>query len=315
MSMGNVLIALTILYNKNQNVNPSFNTFVTDCTNSLQRHINNTEKKFLKRAYQINTVSGIPFCFYDFKGIMKDNYFRQIIHKLEPIIIRRQKGKPVYFQLKGLYLDEPLTEKYTAMPINQRIFANFETMLSMVKHEPPAIHGIRIEATTSGLYDKLILLGRKPNSHNKTITLHYEELTLNIDTKVNVHSTGTVVIILGCTFHPIDYSDDGFITLLAHLGSVGTILGVECHNNFKIEPVINWRFKMFDFNKDSVFYDFPTNDYTVHAVFNHVRIYNKKMDKGSTVLRFEKQIRPNTTMSEELHKSEFRRASELIDLT
>ena len=312
--MEDVLITLTILLNKNKDVNPFFNTFVTNCTNSLQRNITHKEIKFLKRAYEINVISGIPFCYYDFKDTLKSNHFRQIIHKLKPIIILKHKGKPTYYQLKGLYLHKKLTEKYTAIPINQRMFADFEIILSMVKHEPAAIHDIRIEATTSGLYDNLILLGHKPNSHNKIITLHFEGLTPNIDTKVNVHSTGTVLIILGCTYHPISYSDDGFITLFSHLGSVRTVLGVECHNNFQIEPVLNWRFKMFDFNKDSISYNFPTNDYTVHAVFDHVRIYKKKMRKGSTIFRLEKQVLPNTTLSEELHLSEFRRASELIDL-
>ena len=39
----------------------------------------------------------------------------------------------------------------------------------------------------------------------------------------------------------------------------------------------------------------------------------KKMREGSTVFRLETQLLPNTTMSEELHKSEFRRASELME--
>jgi hypothetical protein len=300
--------------NNNSQLNPLFNAFVTNCTNTLQRCITHKEREFLKRAYSINTISGIPFSYYDFTNTINSNYFRQIIHKLKPIIIPKQKGRPAYYQLKGLYLDEKLTEKYTATPIEQRMFADFEIILSMVKHEPPAIHDIRIETLTFGLYDKLIKLGHTPNKHNKIITLHFEELTPNIDTKVNVHSTGTILVILGCTYHPIPYTDDGFITLISHLGSVRTALGVECCTNFQIEPVLNWRFKMFDFNKDSISYNFPTNDYTVHAVFGHVRIYKKNMHEGKTVFRLEKQVIPNTTISEELYKADFRRDSELMDL-
>jgi len=300
--------------NPNLSLNPLFNAFVTDCCNTLRRNVTDTELEFIRIAYRINVISGIPFSYLDFTSKINHNYFRQIIHKLKPIIILKIKGKPKYYQLKGLYLDEKLTEKYTAMPIEQRMFTDFELILSMIKHEPPAIHDIRLDATTCGLYDKLIKLGHTPNKKNKIITLSYDQLTPNIETKVNVHTTGTILVILGCTYHPIPYSDDGFITLISHLGSVRTALGVECHSNFQIEPILNWRFKMFDFNKDGISYNFPTNDYTIHTVFAHVRIYKKRMLEGSTIFRLEKQVLPNTTISEELYKSDFRRASELIDL-
>lgn len=302
----------TIPKNHNRSLNPTFNEFLTNCTNVLHRSITNRERKLLGRAYAINVISGITFTYHDFQDILTDTYFRVIIHKLRPLIITKKKGIPCHYQIRGLYLDEKLTEEYTALPVNQRLFANLDILLAMVKHQPPAIHDIRIHTTTSGLYKRLIQLGHKPNKQNKIITLSLGELTPLIDTKVNVHSTGTVAVILGCTYHPIPYSTSGFTTLISHLGSVRTFLELTCKNVFQIEPIPNWRFKYFHFNKDSIEYNFPTNEYTLHVVFDHVQVYNKKMLDGSIVIRVEKQIVPNTTIVEELDKIESRQASELM---
>ena len=302
----------TIPKNHNQSLNPTFNEFLTNCTNVLHRSITNRVRKLLGRAYAINVISGITFTSHDFQDILTDTYFRVIIHKLRPLIITKKKGIPCHYQIRGLYLDEKLTEEYTALPVNQRLFANLDILLAMVKHQPPAIHDIRIHATASGLYERLIQLGHKPNKKNKIITLSLGELTPLIDTKVNVHSTGTVAVILGCTYHPIPYSTSGFTTLISHLGSVRTFLELTCKNVFQIEPIPNWRFKYFHFNKDSIEYNFPTNEYTLHVVFDHVQVYNKKMLDGSIVIRVEKQIVPNTTIVEELDKIESRQASELM---
>ena len=302
----------TIPKNHNRSLNPTFNEFLTNCTNVLHRSITNIERKLLRRAYVINVISGITFTHHDFKDILTDTYFRVIIHKLRPLIITKKKGIPCHYQIRGLYLDEKLTEEYTALPVDQRLFANLDILLAMVKHQPPAIHDIRIHATASGLYERLIQLGHKPNKQNKIITLSLGELTPLIDTKVNVHSTGTVAVILGCTYHPIPYSTSGFTTLISHLGSVRTFLELTCKNVFQMEPIPNWRFKYFHFNKDSIEYDFPTNEYTLHAVFDHIQVYNKKMLDRSTVIRAEKQIVPDTTITEELDKIESRQASELM---
>ena len=299
--------------NPNQSLNPLFNTFVTNCIHTLQRGITDKEKEFIKLAYRINTISGIPFSYVDFLHIVNDVYFRQIIHNLKPIIIMKHKGRPSYYCLKGIYLDEKLTEEYTVLPVEQRLFATFDILLSTIKHQPPAIHDIRIKTTTCELYEELIRLGHKPNKQNKIITLSLGDLTPFIDTKVSVHSTGTLVVILGCTYHPIPYSSKGFTTLISHLGSVRTFLELTCNRIFQVEPIMNWKFKLFDFNKDSLRYDFPSNDYSVHAVFDHIQVYNKKMLDGSTVIRAEKQIVPNTTICEEVDKIEFRRASELME--
>ena len=153
--------------NPNQSLNPSFNAFVTDCRNELRRRIGCTELEFIRPAYRINVIVGIPFSYLDFLPKIENNYFRKIKHDLKPIIIQKIQGKPKFHQLKGLYLDEKLTEEYTALPVDQRLFANFDILLAMVKHKPPAIHDIRIHTTTSGLYEMLIKLGHKPKKQKQ----------------------------------------------------------------------------------------------------------------------------------------------------
>ena len=58
--MGNHSEMTTIPKNHNQSLNPPFNTFVTDCHNELQRRMGGTELEFIRTAYRINVISGIP---------------------------------------------------------------------------------------------------------------------------------------------------------------------------------------------------------------------------------------------------------------
>ena len=77
----------------NITLNPSFNEWLTDITNSernvthrkQRRPPTEKERMFLKRCYQINVVQKFLFSKHDFAG-MTDNNFRQYVHNLSPWI-------------------------------------------------------------------------------------------------------------------------------------------------------------------------------------------------------------------------------------
>lgn len=306
---------MKVLNNRNQHLNPEFNAWLTHCVNVLQHSLTVKDKKFLKRCYNIIVLSGIPVCYEDFKEILGTNYkgnFRAIKHKLSVLFDVVQKGKPTYYTLSGLYLDKELTNQYTTISISERIFANFDVLLSMTKHEQPHIHNILFQCKSDGLYSRLIELGCTPHK-NKAITINDIPVDKIINVSAEVYSTGTVLIRLGCTYSPVKYSVDGFISLISLLGKIEYCLKVlYAQKDCQIEPVNHWKLKHVDLNQDSIHYDFPTADYTISMVFGHIQVYNKKFQDKQKI-RVEEQLEPNNTISEEMNTGRFQKTSNFFE--
>lgn len=300
--------------NRNQHLNPDFNTWLTHCVNVIHRRLTLKERNFLKRCYNINVLSGIPLCYDDFKDMWKSNYkgnFRAIKCKLSVLFEVISKGKPTYYKLSGLYLDKELTNEYTSIPVSQRIFANLDILLSMTRHEKHQLHNILFQCKTFGLYSRLIELGHTPNK-KKSIMINEIPVDKIITVSITVYSTDNMLIRLACTYSPVDYSTSGFISLISLLGKIEYYLKVIiAQKDCQIEPVINWKLKHIDLNRDSIHYNFPTDEYTVSMVFGHIQVYNKTFPNGEQRIRVEEQLDLNHTISEELSTVRYQKASEL----
>jgi len=150
----------------------------------------------------------------------------------------------------------------------------------------------------------------KKTCHNSIKDIPVDKI---IKVSAEVYHTGLVLLRLACTYSPIDYSPNGFILLFHLLGKTEHCLKTSIvFKDFQIEPVNHWKFKHFDLNKDSISYDFPTNEYTVSMIFGHVQVYNKKFPNGKQKIRVEEQLEPDTTSTEEISSSRFQKASELF---
>jgi len=300
--------------NRNQHLNPEFNDWITDCVNVLHRRLTVKEKKFLKRCYNINVLSGIPLCFNDFKEILGIKYkgnFRAIKHKLSSLFEVMHKGKPTYYKLKGLYIDEELTNQYTSIPISERIFANLNILLSLCRHEIPQLHAILFKCNTSELYSQLVKLGCTPNKQ-KSITMNEIPVHKIIDVSITIYSTGTMLVRLGCTYFPINYNDKGWIDMISLLGKIESHLISLTQKEFQIEPVSNWKLKHIDINKDSIAYNFPNDEYTIHMIFGHIQVYNKKFPDGTKKIRVEEQLELDSTISSHMASPKYQKASKLL---
>ncbi len=278
----------------------------------MQRTLTLKEKNFLTRCYRINVVSGLPICYEDFKDVLGDNYkgnFRAIKHKFNILFEVVQNGKPKYYKMAGLYLDKELTDKYTGMPIPARIYADLDTIFALAKHEKLQMHGILFECKTSGLYSALLEQGHPIGSNNAiTISLDVDKI---VDVSITLYSTENMLVRLGCTFNPFSYDDNGIISLIFLLGKIEYCLKILSKTDFQIEPIIKWRWKHFDLNRDSIHYDFPTDDYTIHLIFGHIQVYNKKFPDGKERIRIEEQLDIDNTIEEVIHTPKFVKASEL----
>ncbi|MCA9828690.1 MAG: hypothetical protein KC444_09965 [Nitrosopumilus sp.] len=303
--------------NRNQHLNPEFNAWLTHCVNVLHHGLTVKDRKFLRRCYNINVLSGIPLCYEDFKDMWKSNYkgnFRAIKHKLNPLFETVLKGKPTYYKLNGLYLDKELINEYTSIPVSERIFANLNILLSITRHERPQMHALLFQCKTFDLYTRLIELGYTPNK-KKAITINEIPVDKIITASATIYSNNVMLIRLGCTYFPIDYSNNGWISLISLLSKIEYCLKISiAQKDCQIEPVKNWKLKHFDMNKDSIHYDFPTDDYTVSMIFGHIQVYNKRFPDGRTRIRVEEQLDLDNTITEELSSDRYQKASELHDI-
>jgi hypothetical protein len=254
-------------------------------------------------------LSQRAFATDDMKSICKSNgLFRQMICNLRPLLQITKKSIPTYYKFKELIIDEKLTKWYTDLTPSQRIHGEIGNKLSLVKHEPPQIHNIRIKFQTTRLHENLIRnYPNNPNPQNNVFFLTYE--IENYDIRVGVYPTNTVQVTISCTHSPIEYTTSGFAELFVLLGSVKANLSHDSRSPVISQPIQLWRFTHFDFNKDKIDIDC---DYPLHDIFGHVQMYTKDMKDGKTAFRVEEQLEPNTTLIEEMQSVKFQKASELF---
>gem|GEM_PF-1902438 len=297
-----------IHYNPNLHFNRKLTDHLTNCANSLGRKLTKSEKEFLSRNYRINSISGRPFTYYDHKPYMSQAQYRQHIHNLRPIIEIVNNTNPKQYKNKGLYLDEKLTEKYTDLSFDQLAYHSLDVILSLVKHEQVYMHDIRISCKTSDIYENLIKRGQTPNPQNKMITIPIS-CNSSFNTKVNV-TKNSIIVIIGCTHNPIEYSRAGILVLTEYLGEVIYHLKGLSNTEFLYEPVFNWQFEYFHLNRDSIEYDFPKG-YVLNLIFGHAYLYKHDLPNGNAKLRLENKESPKTTILAETQRPRFQRASEL----
>jgi len=297
-------------------INPSFNEWVTEVTNSeiatFRRRIHKSQKIFLKRCYEINVVKRFYFTKYDFSG-MTDSNFRQYLHKLKKYIVKTIDSRPAGYHLKGIIVDG-LTINHTGI---NTITEEFEKILEELKQQPPELHDIRIETITSGLYEGLKKI-RIPNSKNKAITLPIPiTLDTRFKTKVSVYTTGKLMIMLGCTKNPLPYSLLGFNELIVYLKDITNHLMLYSKTDFSYPRPGLWKISYYHFNKDRKGIQSPMFKYQIEDLQNHSVFYTKPKEK---TIRWEQRLsfkESKPTIEEEQKKSALeeheREENEFID--
>ena len=283
----------------NQILNPSFNEWLTDITNS-ERGVTHRqqrkppfkkEKEFLKKCYEINVVKRFFFSKLDFVGMTDDN-FRQYIHKLSPWIEKQINSRPAFYCLSGINVDG-ITINHTEV---NSISDNFELKLKECKKQPPQMHDLRIETLTSGLYEAL-LRKNKPHARNKQIHLSMPNISTRFKTKVSVSSNGRLLLMIACTQKPVPYSISGFDELIEYISKISYHLMGYSGFDFVAEPVSQWKISYYHLNQDLKI-DSSMFKYKIENLQEHSVTYLKELN-GKIVLRYEKTISPNKTIEEE----------------
>ena len=201
-----------------------------------------------------------------------------------------------FYNLKGIVVDN-LTINHTIYKIS----SNWDELVKKCKQQPPAIHNLRIETMTSGLYNGMKDL-RFPNKKNNAITLKIPAIDIEYNTTVNIHPNGKLLLMVGCTHTPIPYKPSGFQDLIEYLGKVADYLMRYSQTDYKYSRVRTWRFTFYHFNQDFKVSS-PFFKYTIEQLDDHSRLYLHEFPDKKCAWRLEDDVRPNTTIGEEQEKA------------
>lgn len=279
--------------------NNSFKSKITICQNNNSRvtldsnTLPHTLKQFYEKARLICEKEQRPFSFLDFPAI-KSNNFRQIIHKLKPLLDVVCKSHPAFYKIKGIELPGD-SHRIT---VNHMVGKDFYDLLDSLKFKESMIHDIRIKVSDSSLYQKLTECNTSKDPSNNSFTVNVPQFDNNVITKISVYPN-TILIFLGCTYKPLVYNSSTIWCLHEHLSKISyhlTSLGA------LLPPVNGWICTHYHMNKDG---SEPLSGQSFHFTFEEVssgmlRFYSKKMPDGKMIPRLEQIQSPNRTISEEM---------------
>ncbi len=276
------------------------NSQVTLDSNSLPP----IQRQFYERAKYICEKEQRPFSLFDFPTI-KGNNFRQLVHKLKPLLEVVAKSHPSFYKVKGIALPGD-SHRIT---VNHMVGSDFCRLLNSLRLKEPMIHDIRIKVNDSSLYQKLSDAGATKNRKNGSFTVNVPQFDNNITTVVSVYPN-TVLVFLGCTYKPLVYDSSTMWYLHEHLSKISyhlTSLGAT------LPPVNIWIFTQYHFNRDGTeSFSGQTFHYTVEEVSTGmIRFYSKNMRNGVKIPRLEQIRTPNRTMAEEMKNAMFASDSKL----
>ena len=280
-----------INHTSKQSLNATINDLLTIFSNDMHRRIPAYQERFIRDVYDFQKITGHSWCNEDFPRYSK-NYFRQIKHKLSPIITKVIEGRPSFYKLNHTYIDESLTIKDRGVD-HFRPDLDFIKILTELKQQPVQWHDIRIE-TRSNLYDYLKIT-HTLNSHNKAITITIPDPRFSI--KVNVNKT-KLFYMIGCSDSPLPFSLDGIFELGVLIGKTLDYLKYYSGADFIYEPVPNWLVTYYHFNRDGVIIDTPLHHHTITDLQKNTVFYLKTFDDGTKRFRYEEHISSPKTINE-----------------
>jgi len=306
----------TIKEHPNEKINPSFNELLTMyCNDRLEWNPTKSEKTFLHSCYKINTIGKEYVTRLDFPTFSQES-FRNYACRLSFCLKKVVNSRPPLYLLDGISIGN-VTIKDTQLG---KIKQDFENELLRLKTQPPFIHDIKLKTQTDGLYTNLLNTNHIPNKSNNGISIPNLPLNSKIESNVTVYPTGTLLVHLACTYHPIQYSNQGWLEVASLASKIELFLASIGKNEFTCKPVPDWYVTYYHFNKDGVIIDSPIHHYSIARLSEHSQIYIKKLQNGNTVLRYEEKLTPknktisdlqNESISEENYSASFEKASKI----
>lgn len=292
-----MLTTVKSIEDKHSEINPRFEEYVTKFCHDNRIQVSKTQKKFLKRAYDINVVAHRPWTLVDFKDMFSPDYFRQLKKRLSSFIELVNGGHPHFYKLKGIHCTYFVTKTPTRV-YTKDVEPEFENILSQVKKQPLMMHDIRIEARVAQLYDNILLnTDLEFNAHNFAFTISIPA-GRRFTVVVNLYRNNKMQVMIGCTRLPLRYDIGGFHELSALLGAVCQYLKDLAGAEFFHNPISDWIVQYLHLNQDGIEISGERFRYTIADLSNHSVFYLKKFNDGKIKPRYEEHQKPNKTIAE-----------------
>ena len=258
-------------------------------------------QQFADRAYYLNKVKGIAFCYHDYPLLSPVN-FRRITHELGDNIERVGKSRPRLYKLKGIQLPGD-TRKITLKPMRVEE-EEFVKLLESLKDQPAKIHDIKIRIDNPELHSALLQKRYSKDPHNHSIKDNFETIDNNITTKLLIYPK-TIQVDLGCTYRPLIFDIKTIWYLHEHLSKVSYHLAGL--SDVILPPVNDWIITHWHFGKDGLeAYNGQNFQYTIEDVNTGlIRFYSKLMKDGKRYPRLEQIQTPQNTLEEEMNRAMF----------
>jgi hypothetical protein len=265
-----------------------------------------------------------PFCFRDFMcfevdGIehkMSHGYFRNIISKLRKsgeVEFAYSSGTSFY-TLKGHRFCKPMTPDH--MGVNSRKSNSFVKMIQDLPVDENGVHDIRLRFHVKGIWEFLSTF--RPELPINGISKDIRIPTWTIEgrlTRVTVHRTDTVSVVVACSLSPLAADVGGVISLSNALTRVEerltTLLmedGIAAGSdgrNLKIPDHASWIVTMWHFGADASV-EYAGEKFSITWSVGQdvlVRAYSKEVkDNGKTWIRLERQEYPDKTLFEAIEE-------------
>lgn len=283
-------------------LNPSFDEYVTEICHgnhlSQPLRITKSQRKFLKKAYEINVIKHDLWSNSDFRPMTQFN-FRKQLQRLRPFVEKVIDSRPSFYKLKRVHMPHSVTKNPRGLDPRD-VEPEFEKILAELKQQPPMMHDIRVGTRISGLYENLLKRNIIPDPHNDSFSI-----SLPVNSRFNVTANvyhESMQVIIGCTHKPLPYDLNGFHELSALLGQVCYHLEIICDSDFIHQHIPEWKVQYLHLNKDGREVNGTRFSYSISDLSNHSVFYLKKFKDGTFKNRSETHEKPNKTI-EEITKS------------
>lgn len=273
---------------------PNINRFLTDLCNG-DSTITESQKKFLRKALQINLKERCTFCYDDFSE-MSQSQFRQHIHKLKKHVVRAVKSKPCFYRIKGT------PERISSQSVTDRPTGeNMLRILRNAKEQPSSIHDVKIHTYCENMHEILQESGHIPDKNNSGIILPPLRFEFNTVAKVHVYPQ-LISVDIACTNKPLVYDVSGVVRLLLILGELVHELKLLSKYSVKLPPTSEWKIKAYHMGKDGTqSFSGQSGEMRLDEFASgSFRYYNKLGEDGKRKLRVEYTARPDQVLMREI---------------
>jgi hypothetical protein len=223
-------------------------------------------------------------------------------------------SRQAFYTINGVKLVKTMTPDHTGgtlsstsicSPQELRCIKNHPVyrLIQNVPYDKSALHDIRLGTSVNGIWS---ILSRIPSlsidANSKDILVIKEEIN-HLNTRMTIHHSDTISVVIGCSFSPVAVDIDGIIRLSNALTLIHDQLQrliKDCNSSILIPNYMTWTVIMWHFGVDSsIEYTGERFSASWKVAQNAlIAVYSKQWKDGKYRIRGERQEYPGKPLNE-----------------